>query len=163
MSMTIGEKVRSIRDYEGLSRPDFCEVVGINKETLVTTENGRNEPKVGLIEAICKAYPQYVLWLMTGEVYSDLQQVSPLNPENIGSKILHVREAENLSTSDFSDKVNLDLATLTQVETGKVKVSSEIPQAVCIAFPQYTLWLMTGQTDPNSGQIAPDQSKKSLK
>lgn len=77
MSTMIGEKIRAIRECEGLSRPKFCEATGVNKETLVTAENGRYEPKVGLVEQVCAAFPQYTLWLMTGQVNPEGGQISP--------------------------------------------------------------------------------------
>jgi len=77
MSMGIGAKIRAIRECEGLSRPKFSDATGINKETIVTTEVGRNEPKAGVLEKVCAAFPQYTLWLMTGQINPEGGQISP--------------------------------------------------------------------------------------
>ena len=75
---------------------------------------------------------------------------------DIGQKIRMIREAEGLSREDFCLKIGVKVATLTQTEMGRRTPSSDTPLAVCQAFPQYTLWLMTGQVAPEAGQISPD-------
>lgn len=76
---------------------------------------------------------------------------------NIGLKIREIRECEGLSRDDFARIIDCKVNTLTQIETGRTKnPASDTPQAVCKAFPQYTLWLMTGQVNPEGGQISPE-------
>lgn len=45
----------------------------------------------------------------------------------------------------------------------RAKASPEMLSAVCIAWPQNTLWLMTGATDEVAGQISPDTDPSKIK
>lgn len=78
--------------------------------------------------------------------------------DSIGQKIRKIREAKGLSREDFCYITRIRFATLTQIETGRTKNPSvETPIAVCKAFPEFTLWLMTDTTNPEAGQIAPKE------
>jgi hypothetical protein len=45
----------------------------------------------------------------------------------------------------------------------RAKPSPEMLSAVCIAWPQFVLWLMTGATDEVAGQISPDTHPAKIK
>lgn len=67
-----------------------------------------------------------------------------------------IREAENLGRTRFSRLLAINERSLVNTENYALSCSSELLEAVCLHFPQYTLWLMTGKTDPASGQISPE-------
>ena len=79
MSSQIGLRIRQIREAEELGRAEFCEKTGIPKGTIIQVETGRREPKAGLLESVCDAFPQYTVWLMTkqGYTYEKGGQISP--------------------------------------------------------------------------------------
>lgn len=80
--------------------------------------------------------------------------------EDIGRKIRRIREAQNLTRQEFAEKTGLNIETISATERGKSKPNSDKLQAICRTFPQYTLWLMTDQSDPTSGQISPEDKAK---
>ncbi len=57
----------------------------------------------------------------------------------------------------------IDRDTWRNIRYGKQKVNEDHIEAACNAFPQFRLWLETGRTDPESGQIAPDINIKQEK
>lgn len=80
MSTGIGEKIRAIRDSEGLTRKQFFELTGILEETQKLYELGRRE-NIG-VETVMKItnhprFKKYTTWLMNGETNEAAGQISP--------------------------------------------------------------------------------------
>lgn len=67
MSTPIGEKIRNVREALGMGRQEFVDKTGIVKATLIGIEQGRQEPKAGVLIAIAKAWPEYASYLLTDE------------------------------------------------------------------------------------------------
>lgn len=74
---SIGIRVRKIRDAEKLGRASFCDKTGINKSTLTQMETTPIDSKTSLTEAVCKAFPKYAYWLMTGLTDEKAGHISP--------------------------------------------------------------------------------------
>jgi len=70
-------------------------------------------------------------------------------------KIAVLRETESLNRVEFCKLLDVSTSTMTKIERLERKPNLEIIQKVCNAFPEYTLWLMTNQTTPETGQISP--------
>lgn len=77
MSSDLAKKIRLIREAETSGRAEFSQVIGIAKKTLEGIEQTGRVPKGDLLEAVCKQWPKYTLWLMTGEVNEEAGQISP--------------------------------------------------------------------------------------
>lgn len=75
---------------------------------------------------------------------------------NIGDKIRAIREAESLTRQAFGEKTSLSWRTIEAIETAGRIPSTDKAQAICEAFPHYTLWLMTNQINIEMGQISPE-------
>lgn len=84
-SIGIGEKIRAIRDAEGLSRQQFFELTGIPAGTQKYYETGRVE-KIGsdilLKITLHSQFSKYALWLMTDTTAPESGQIAPsLSPD----------------------------------------------------------------------------------
>ncbi len=77
MSSELTQRMREIRETEMSGRHEFSQLVGINKKTLESLEQTGRAPKGELLEAVCRIWPQYTLWLMTGQVNEEAGQLSP--------------------------------------------------------------------------------------
>ncbi|EIM9692434.1 TPA: helix-turn-helix transcriptional regulator [Kluyvera ascorbata F0526] len=79
---------------------------------------------------------------------------------NFEEKLKLIRSAEGLNQSQLSDISGIPLSTLKKIEAGYQdpgwNVLSKITEHP--RFQKYTLWLMTGTTAPQAGQIAPTLS-----
>ncbi len=77
----------------------------------------------------------------------------------IGEKIKKMREAERMPQFDFAVETGINIATVRNCEQGR-RTSIGSDQLLKITthprFMKYALWLMTGQTAPESGQISPE-------
>ncbi len=77
--MKLSEKVRALRDAEGLSQAKFCDIIGLSLNTLKKYEKGDFEPGGNALLKIT-THPQfqkYTLWLMTDKTAPEAGQVSP--------------------------------------------------------------------------------------
>ncbi|WP_435106762.1 helix-turn-helix domain-containing protein [Arhodomonas sp. AD133] len=86
LSMGLGEKIRQIREAEGLTRKAFAERTGIPKDTIMRIEQGRNEPKGPMLQTIGRMWPQYAYWLLTDQTDAANGHISPelaVTPKNL--------------------------------------------------------------------------------
>ncbi|WP_285201333.1 helix-turn-helix domain-containing protein [Klebsiella pneumoniae] len=72
-------------------------------------------------------------------------------------KIKLIRESERLNKKQFSELTGLAYSTLAGYESGDKKPGVEQIMKILQhpRFTKYTLWFMTNQISPESGQIAP--------
>lgn len=72
-------------------------------------------------------------------------------------KLKQIRKAEGLTQARFADAVGIALSTVKNYERGDKVVGLSIIDKVANnhALKKYTLWLMTGDTNPEAGQISP--------
>lgn len=81
----------------------------------------------------------------------------------IGERIRHIREVEGLSQEDFAVEIGMKYQTLRKYETGRTtSIGSEQLSKITThpRFEKYTLWLMTGKTETDVGQISPEMFKE---
>lgn len=79
---------------------------------------------------------------------------------SIGKKIRQVREAEGIGRTELSKMLDIPYETIKSYEMKGVQMT-ERNLTLFMSHPRfqkYTLWLMTGQTAPAAGQIAPPLS-----
>ncbi len=72
-------------------------------------------------------------------------------------KLKQIRKAEGLTQARFAQSVGVALSTVKNYERGDKVVGLSIIDKVTNnqEFKKYTLWLMTGDTNPEAGQISP--------
>lgn len=76
---------------------------------------------------------------------------------------LDLRLRELVEANTHKARRNLELQELSEIPAalwsnwwaGRARPSSEMLMALCIKWPEMSLWLMTGATDPLGGQISP--------
>lgn len=74
----------------------------------------------------------------------------------LAKKLRLIREAETSGRAEFCEIIGIAKKTLEGIEqTGRVP-KGDLLERVCQTWPKYTMWLMTGKTDPDCGQINPE-------
>ncbi|ATM86020.1 MULTISPECIES: helix-turn-helix domain-containing protein [Yersinia] len=85
MSISIGIRIREIRDAEKLSRDEFAELTGVPAGNLKRYETERIKSVGSEFLLRITQHPRfkkYALWLMTGDVAPEIGQISPdLSPD----------------------------------------------------------------------------------
>lgn len=74
---SIAQRIRILRESEGMSRPAFAEHIGIPARTLETMEQRAASPREAMLKAVAEKYPEYCYWLLTGKVNSKMGQTRP--------------------------------------------------------------------------------------
>lgn len=75
----IKERVITVLKSSGIRLPELEERTGISRYTWNNLKNTarKREIKAEEIEAIVKLFPQYALWLVSGEIAPESGQISP--------------------------------------------------------------------------------------
>ena len=74
-----------------------------------------------------------------------------------------IDNAEGLSQDDFAREIGMKVGTLQNYEQGKRSstASNELEKITTHPqFEKYSLWLVTGKTAPEAGQISPEIEKE---
>ncbi|HFO6410042.1 TPA: helix-turn-helix domain-containing protein [Escherichia coli] len=83
--MLIGEKIRVIREFEDLTREEFCGLIDVPIGTLRRYETGRIENVGSDVLVKIVNHPRffkYMNWLLTGKTNEAVGQISPaLSPD----------------------------------------------------------------------------------
>ncbi|HHQ6580428.1 helix-turn-helix transcriptional regulator [Serratia sp. 14-2641] len=83
--MSVGEKIRAIRESEGLTRDEFGALLDIPIGTLKRYETNRIGSIGGEVLMKIAQHPRftkYTMWLMTGGIAPEIGQISPdLSPD----------------------------------------------------------------------------------
>ncbi|WP_123427344.1 helix-turn-helix domain-containing protein [Lelliottia amnigena] len=75
----------------------------------------------------------------------------------LNEKLVLIRKSEYLSRQQLSDLTGIPYGTLSYYESGRSTPPTDVMMKI-LKMPQfmkYTLWFMTDQISPESGQIAP--------
>lgn len=73
--MKLSEKVTLIRKVEGYKQREFAQLMGSGLTTITNYEGGHREPNSKFMQKLCQKFPEYTLWLMTGETSDN--QIDP--------------------------------------------------------------------------------------
>ena len=75
----------------------------------------------------------------------------------ISEKIVLMRKSEYLSRQQLADLTGVPYGTLSYYESGRSTPPTDVMMNILQTpqFTKYTLWFMTNQIAPESGQIAP--------
>lgn len=84
MSSGYGEKLKEVRNAEGLTQPALAQLTGVSLGAIRNYETGQREVGLNVLDKIIKheRFKKYALWLMTDQVAPESGQISPaLSPD----------------------------------------------------------------------------------
>lgn len=76
---------------------------------------------------------------------------------SIGEKLALIRESERLNRKQFAEITGVPYGSLTYYESGRTTPPTDVTMKILNhpQFMKYTMWFITNQIAPESGQIAP--------
>ena len=77
--VSVGQKIRHIRETMGLSRPKFAELLGVPPTTLKNYELGYREVGGAFLVALAhqEQLHKFNLWLLSDKIAPEIGQISP--------------------------------------------------------------------------------------
>ena len=77
--VSVGQKIRHIRETLGLSRPKFAELLGVPPTTLKNYELGYREVGGAFLVALAhqEELHKFTLWLLLDKIAPEIGQISP--------------------------------------------------------------------------------------
>ena len=77
--VSVGQKIRHIRETMGLSRPKFAELLGVPPTTLKNYELGYREVGGAFLVALAhqEQLLKFTLWLLSDKIAPEIGQISP--------------------------------------------------------------------------------------
>ncbi|MGO2579588.1 MULTISPECIES: helix-turn-helix transcriptional regulator [Halomonas] len=76
---------------------------------------------------------------------------------DLAKRIRLIREAETSGRAEFSQLIGISKKTIEGVEQTGRTPKGELLEAICLQWPEYSLWLMTGSADWDCAQKEPMQ------
>lgn len=64
--MSVGSRIKEVRDFYGLTQQKFAERTKTKQSTVATYESGRNVPSDAVISLICREFNVREAWLRDG-------------------------------------------------------------------------------------------------
>ncbi|SGZ07592.1 Putative uncharacterized protein [Moritella viscosa] len=79
-----------------------------------------------------------------------------------GAKFKKIRKKHKYTQVDFAKELDIPFGSYQKYELEQYEVSSVSLVRIVDKFPEYTLWLMTGETAVAVGQISPSDEKPKM-
>ena len=73
--MKLVEKIKLLRNINNYTQVEFARYLNCGLTTITNYEGKHRNPNAEFLQKICNKFPEYTLWLMTGEV--DIKQIKP--------------------------------------------------------------------------------------
>lgn len=109
--LTIGERIKNVRDSLDITQAVFAEKLGTARNTIANYEIGRREPMEATIKAICREFNVSYDWLKygTGEMFDSV-------PETLVDEL-----ANEFDLDDLDRRIILGYLRLTEFERATIK------------------------------------------
>jgi transcriptional regulator with XRE-family HTH domain len=78
---------------------------------------------------------------------------------NLQEKIKLVRKSQKLTQNKFAEVIGIPATSLKKYESGEREPSGKALLKIIECHPQFALWMVTGNTIPEGGQIEPGETK----
>ncbi len=93
MTISAAKRVKAVRELLGLTRPAFCELVGIEFSRMATLEHDRARMSVEELALIDNVLPEFTTYLLHGKSL-DLALLSASPNEMFKFVVLRIRNGE---------------------------------------------------------------------
>ena len=85
-----------------------------------------------------------------------------LSQMKLREKLKLVRKISNQTQPDFAKSIAVSLSTYKRYELGESEISIAAFLKIVEKHPEYSLWLVSGETIPSAGQISPNDEKPKM-
>lgn len=151
--MSVKERLKIYIKHIGISIIDFEKSINVSNGYVNSISKSIGNEKLGLI---IERYPNLNLdWLLTGkgEMLNDStaeginQTIQDVKIANvlIGAKIRIIRDKSNLNKAQFVDMLGIDKSLLSDLESGKMDITTQIIDSLRLNFNVSSDWLLSNR------------------
>lgn len=109
--MTIGERIKLIRDKLDITQEEFSKKLGTTRNTITNYEAGRREPMEATIKSICREFNVNYDWLKNGE-----GEMFDALPETLVDEL-----ANEFNLDSLDQRIILGYLRLSEADRGAIK------------------------------------------
>lgn len=133
--MTIGQKIKELRNQLNMSVDDLAAKLGKNRATIYRYERGdiENLP-LDVLEPLANALETTPGYLMGWENTSKKNEPSTIDEVTMGDVFKALRLGSNLSIEEFSNEIGLSAEDINNYEAGKTPIPVNIINLVADFF-----------------------------
>lgn len=137
--MTLGERVKAVRQNAGLSQPEFAQSVSASRDMIANIEADRITnlaAKKPLLQLICDEYDVDSNWLICGTETS-----------TIASRVRQLRKSAGLSQTEFAEKLGVTVGVISNIELERItQWDTKMPllNLMCEKYNCRREWLLNG-------------------
>lgn len=85
-----------------------------------------------------------------------------LSQMKLREKLKLIRKTNKQTQPDFAKSISVSLSTYKRYELGDIEISMTAFLSLTEKHPEYSLWLISGETIPSAGQISPNDEKPKM-
>lgn len=145
-----GKRIRQHRKEAGLTQEELGKKLGVIKQTISSWENGISEPNSEMLTKIASIFnvpTDYLLGLSDNLTSSsDLNWRYPPTSNRLGKIMNTYRRRNNLTETEFSQKLNISQDLYRNIEIGKYEPTLELLKKIANET-HYDIDYLTGATD----------------
>lgn len=133
--MTIGQKIKELRNQLNMSVDDLAIKLGKNRATIYRYERGdiENLP-LDVLEPLANALETTPGYLMGWEETTNKKEPSTIDEVTMGDVFKALRLGSNLSIEEFSHEIGLSVGDINKYETGESQIPVNIINLVADFF-----------------------------
>lgn len=150
--METGERIRKLREDQGLSRVEFAYRIGRTPSFLAQLENGTSGFSEQTIQNICRIFGVRYEWLLSGQgsMYEDGRQetgrfMADREETGLPARVKTIRGIMKMNQQQFADYLKCSKIQIAKVETGKGKASDRWLEHVADKCGISLMWLRSGE------------------
>ena len=97
--MTLGERIKKVRKALDLTQQEFCDRIGLKRNSISLVESDKRNPSKQLFLAICREFNVNETWLRTGE--GEMMKSSPANALERLAQEYHLSDSTRIMVEKF--------------------------------------------------------------
>lgn len=136
-------RLRLIRNLNDLSQRELANAINVSRSLINNWENGINDIPLGNLMKISfyfKVPIDYFLGLTTNYDSNDYEYKRELDKKLLGKNIKIIRNLEDLSQIELSEKLHISRPLVSFYEQGKCSMSTNILKELCFLYGYSADW-----------------------
>ncbi len=137
-------KLFELREYNNLTQKDVAEILGLQRRTYTSWENGTITIPLKHLNSLSNYYNvsmDYLLGLSKDKELNTTKKIKNLDKKEIGQRLNKIRKENNLTLRDLAEELNTTYSTISAYELGKTLILTAFAYQICKKYNISLDWL----------------------